>query len=380
MSTPNMGLTLPTDHGSADVWDTILDTVFGLIDAHDHTTGKGVKVPSAGLNINADISWASGGSNFAISDLRALDFVPKAASTVAALADALFSNSDDANNLYWRNHSGTNVRITNGATLDVTLVGGIGGDYTSVGALFSFDDATDSYWAQQQGGPRPWARLRVGDVDIYQTAASIVNRVRLQSPAALAASYALTLPPTLPASPAFLQSTAAGVMTLSNTITQPVTATDQRYTTAQELFLGAQLCLDRLGTHTKLTGATSLATNRIQLAASANPLVWPIPCRVGDTITGYTVRCRKLTNNTNTIAARIFNISGTTGIENGGAGLGAGSSSAANAPGYITLSETGLTAGLAANTDCIYLVFTPGGGITPAPDEVLFITVNVTRP
>ena len=45
MTTPLMGLTLPVDKGSVDVWDSILDTAFGLIDGHDHTTLKGAQVP-----------------------------------------------------------------------------------------------------------------------------------------------------------------------------------------------------------------------------------------------------------------------------------------------------------------------------------------------
>ena len=49
MATPNMGLVLPTDGGSDNVWDTILDTVFGLIDSHGHVAGQGVPIVSAAL-------------------------------------------------------------------------------------------------------------------------------------------------------------------------------------------------------------------------------------------------------------------------------------------------------------------------------------------
>jgi hypothetical protein len=223
-TTPNMSLVLPTDHGSADVWDSILDTVFGLLDSHDHTSGKGVQVPSAALKINADVSWSFGGTNYALKDAKAIDFTPVTAASIAALSSALYVDSSDSE-LHFLDASARNIKITNAGVLNVSIVGGIGGDYSSVGALFSFDDATDSYWAQQQGSPRPWARLRVGDVDIYQTAASITNRVRLKSPAALGASYDVTWPAAVPGSTSAMQMSSAGVLTVSNTFANAITLT-----------------------------------------------------------------------------------------------------------------------------------------------------------
>src|SRR5215831_9762696 len=98
-TTPNMSLVLPTDHGSADTWDLILDAVFSTIDAHDHTTGKGVKVPSGGLNINADVAWATN----AATGLKGAGFTPVAAAGLTSYSSLLFANSADSNNLYFRN-------------------------------------------------------------------------------------------------------------------------------------------------------------------------------------------------------------------------------------------------------------------------------------
>lgn len=375
-TTANMSLVYPADHTETDTWGPILNTLFGVIDEHDHSVGKGVKVPSGGLKINADVSWSFGGTQYAITDMKALDFTPVAASGITSYSSALFVNSSDSNNLYFRNSGGTNVKITDGGTLNISIVGGIGGDYQTVGALFSFDDATDSYWAQQQGSPRPWARLRVGDVDIYETAASISNRVRLKSPSALAASYDITWLAALPASTMPLQVSNAGVLSASNTFAGELTAPDFNYTTAQNLILPASMAEDRLGTHTKSTGASSGAMNRFLIAASANPLVWPLPTRVGDRITGYTLYVRKRTDNTNTIASRIFYTTSSNGIETGGS---AGTSSAANAPGYVTLTESTTLDHTAADIQ-FYLVFTPGGGVTPNADEVFHVSLNLTRP
>lgn len=221
-TTPNMSLVLPTDHGSDSVWGSLLATVFGLLDSHNHVSGAGVPVPSAGLRINADVSWSYLGTYYAIKDAKAIDFQPTTAASVSALSSALWVSSVDSE-LHFLDASARDVKLTNGGSINVSLVGGIGGDYSSVSALLSFDDATDSYWLQQQGSPRPWARARVGDVDIYETAASIVNRVRLSSPAALAASYALTFPAALPGSTSIAQISSSGAITASNTVANAVT-------------------------------------------------------------------------------------------------------------------------------------------------------------
>lgn len=217
-TTPQMGLVLPTDHGSADVWDTILDAVFGVIDSHDHTTGKGAPVPVSALRVATDLSFGYGGTQRAITDLKAIDFSPQDASGMTALSGALFLNSAD-NELYWRNASGVLVKFTAGAALNVAaFTGGIGGDYSAAGALVVFDDATDSYWFQQQvgAGVRQYARMRSADLDLYEFKANPAagvptSRVRLASPSALAASYALTMPAALPASNQPLASNSAGV-------------------------------------------------------------------------------------------------------------------------------------------------------------------------
>lgn len=54
----NMGLTVPVPGVTpGPTYATEISNDLILIDAHDHTTGKGVKVPTAGLNINANLSF-----------------------------------------------------------------------------------------------------------------------------------------------------------------------------------------------------------------------------------------------------------------------------------------------------------------------------------
>lgn len=194
MSGP-MNFVYPVQGDTTDVWGTALNTLLGLAENHTHEPGKGVQVPTAGLALDADLTFAS----FAALALKAVAFTEQAPAAVTSYSDALFVSSAD-HNLYFRNQSGVNVQVTAGNTLNISLVGGIGGDYAAVNALLSYDDATHRYLFQQEGSPRPWAGAAVGNVDIYEQAASISNRVRLQSPSGLAASYAVTWLAALPAS------------------------------------------------------------------------------------------------------------------------------------------------------------------------------------
>jgi hypothetical protein len=211
-----MALVLPTEGSDDGEWDLYLNAALELVDAHDHSTGKGVKVKTNGLDIDADLSMASGGEYSAITNAKAVDFQPQAAAALAAFAGALFTNSDDSNNLYFRTQAGTNVRITNGAVLDTTTSGGIGGDYSSVPAELNFVDASKTYTFKSSAAGN-WSRLQSGPVRIAEFATTVANYVELASPAALASNYTVTFPAAVPASTSLVQMSSAGVLTASPT-------------------------------------------------------------------------------------------------------------------------------------------------------------------
>jgi hypothetical protein len=215
---PNMGLILPTRGPSgAGVWDDTLDENLGLADAHDHSSGKGVRIKTAGISIDADLSF---GSLYGPTNLHRITF----ASIVALGANnkSLFVNTAD-NELYWRSNAGANVKLTSGSTLNVAaFTGGIGGDYAAVGAEVAYEDANDRYTLKQQGGV--WARIASGELRLSETGTSESVFAGISVPAALASSYTLTLPLTLPASTNIVQMTSAGVMSASNTISVAIAA------------------------------------------------------------------------------------------------------------------------------------------------------------
>ena len=214
--TTYMLLVQPSENGDDDVWDTLLTAVFLLIDAHDHTTGKGTQVPSAGINIDAALQYNANRAT----EVGGVAF-DNLASPISSGTYEVFASGGD---LYFRNAT-TNVQITSGAALNMTTAGGIAGDYTSVAAEVAFVNAQDGYTFKQQvgGAVRQFAKMDSADVRLYEfkahpTVGVPTNFVGLASPAALAASYTLTMPAALPAATLPVQVSAAGVLTAGGSI------------------------------------------------------------------------------------------------------------------------------------------------------------------
>lgn len=368
-----MGLAEPTDHGSADVWGALLNAVVDLIDSHNHTAGKGVLVPSAGLKINADVPWSFGGVNYAVTALKALDFTPVAASTITAYSSALFANSTDADNLYYRNSAGTNVKITDGNALNIAIVGGIGGDYTSIGALFSYDDATHSYWARQEAiaGVRKWARLRASDLDIYEVAVT-TNRVRLSCPAALAASYALTFPAALPAGVSLVQVSNTGVLTFTNTTVADVTVGALHQTSGKIHFISPAAALAPSTSPPVWDEAGAKWTVNTTTGKLCYPVNVPVMAGVTTKITGWNLYYRK-TSAAGTITAGLYYKDQTTGST---MQIGTDKTDGTNNPGFTSFAVTGLTSTLTNGRT--YFLVVNGGGTTGDEFEGLEVVTTDT--
>lgn len=200
-TTPNMFLSLPTVSTTlGPAWASALNSALTLVDSHDHTSGNGARVPSSGLNIDADLSF--GGNNATL--LRSARFDPQA-STLAAATDlrCLYAV---AGNLYYNNASGTPVQITDGATLSATSLGGITG-LPSGTASVAF--ATSTYTFNSATNTR--ATMDVGPVVIRETVAAALG-ITMKSPASLASAYELTLFSAVPGSTMFVRLNSAGVL------------------------------------------------------------------------------------------------------------------------------------------------------------------------
>lgn len=212
---PNTGITLPELGADPGEWDDILNTCWETFDEHDHTPGNGVQIPIAGIDIDDDLDL---NGEFL---LRVGRVELSEVALPASGASFLFASSTD-HELYWRTSGGVNLQLTSGAGLNVSLIGGIAGDYATVGAEIAYDDANKRYTFKQPGSPKPWARIATGDVRLYEYNTTENVYVALKVPAGLAAPIDITMPLVLPAAAAWVQMSAAGELSANNVMLSPV--------------------------------------------------------------------------------------------------------------------------------------------------------------
>lgn len=113
-TTPDMLLILPDVSVTAGpAWATMLNTAFGQIDSHDHSTNKGVKVTPAGLNISSDLTFAQNNAT----NLRTARLFNNVSLT-PGVSD-LTCLYAVGNELFYRDGAGNVIQVTNGGTLNV---------------------------------------------------------------------------------------------------------------------------------------------------------------------------------------------------------------------------------------------------------------------
>lgn len=214
-TTPNMSLIVPDVGTSGPTYATEINTAFDVVDAHDHTPGKGVRIPPSGLNINADLPF---NNNDAIS-LR---------STRYTAQTGVLASSDDRNcissvngNLYWNNANGVAVQITSGNGLNFASLGTIGGDYGAAGvtAAAVYTNLLKTFsWTQAAG---QYAKMAMADLSLYSTTAGTLA-VTLKASASTTA-YDITMPVSAPIANTFMRTALGGqgtFVTLNGTANQ----------------------------------------------------------------------------------------------------------------------------------------------------------------
>lgn len=111
-TTPFMDLELPVvSEQIGPTWADELNAALEVIDAHTHASGRGVQVPTAGLNINAALSF----NGVKAYDLFSTQYDP----VTVPLTGASNANSVSVSggNLYYTNGSGISVQITSGGSV-----------------------------------------------------------------------------------------------------------------------------------------------------------------------------------------------------------------------------------------------------------------------
>jgi hypothetical protein len=153
----NMGLVIPVPQVRlGPVYATDLVTLINVIDAHDHSSGKGVQVGVNGLSIQADLSLNADGSvaGHNLTGARSLRMVQQAA-VLSGTSDA-GCVSNIGGDLYWNYSSSSTVRITAGGALNTAgLINNVWAR-TSVATNISIgaSDAYTHYDVSTTGGAR----------------------------------------------------------------------------------------------------------------------------------------------------------------------------------------------------------------------------------
>lgn len=188
----NFTITLPTTGQVA--WDGPLNTALQAI-ADVLDTAIGVD----GLNINGSLD-AQG--NLLI-NVKGLSFT--SADDPAAARNIWWGVNGE---LYVRDGANNSIQVTSGGALNISLNGGIGGDYvgssaqvvySSAGAIYTFTSA-----------PGVAAAMDMGDIHLRQ--GSVTNYVALKAPANLAGNINLTFPGALPSTKAVVLVDATGTL------------------------------------------------------------------------------------------------------------------------------------------------------------------------
>ncbi len=132
-TSPNMALVVPTPStGASGTGDpgpgyaaNISSDLSTLIDAHDHSFGKGVPVSQAGLSINGDLPLASNN----LTQIRAARFTSQASAlNLAGDAGEVYVKNGD---LWYVSGTGTQVQVTAGSALGTGVQGPTGAAGTS---------------------------------------------------------------------------------------------------------------------------------------------------------------------------------------------------------------------------------------------------------
>lgn len=202
---PDMNLPIPVvGEDPGPDWANNINACLNAIDSHNHSSGQGVQINPAGLNINSDLTMGSNN----LTNIRSSRYTAQTAPLSAgADVDCVYVSGVD---LWYNDGNGNQVRLTAGGN----PAGGAGSitGLPSGTASVSFSAATYTF----QSATNTLATMNVGPLNIGTTAVNSF-KVTVQPNSAIAANYNLTLPAALPASTSFVSVTSAGQLVFSPT-------------------------------------------------------------------------------------------------------------------------------------------------------------------
>jgi len=197
---PNMNLPVPiVNQAPGPEWANDINSCMDSIDAHDHTSGKGVPISSEAININDDLPL----NNNSLTEAKSTVFQSQASFSTN---QSLYVKSPD---LYYNDGNGNVIQITqsgsvSGASGTITGLpsGTASASYQAVGGTFQFQSATNTP-----------ANITGASVQISEQVASITpNGINLKAPAGLPASYNVTFPSSVPSATSLVTMSTSGTI------------------------------------------------------------------------------------------------------------------------------------------------------------------------
>lgn len=201
---PNMSLILPTvGQEPSPTWAQDLNASLTLVDQHNHTTGNGVPITPAGLNINTNLDLQSNN----LINVRSTRHVAQGSPlSLPTDLNCFYVSGVDA---YYNDGNGNQVRLTQS--------GSIAGTSGSIGGLTSPASATYVAGSQTfvwQSAASTAANMDAGSY-IFRNLTVSSNGITIATPSALSSNFTLTLPTALPATLSFLQVDNSGNMSFA---------------------------------------------------------------------------------------------------------------------------------------------------------------------
>lgn len=228
-NTPNMLLALPTPSvTSGPGWATLLNAALTLVDSHNHTSGQGALVPTAGINVNADLPL----NTFNLTQIRTSRYVSQTnALSLPTDSDCIYVSGGD---LYYNNGSGTAIQITSGSAISASSLGGISGLSGTAGSA-SYSSSTGTFTFLSSATVK--AIMDFGPLVIRSQTTGFGTTI--QAAPALAASFSVTLPTALPASTLPLSLAASGQVSTGQITRQQIISVGQQVSASCGAFVTA---------------------------------------------------------------------------------------------------------------------------------------------
>lgn len=244
-TTPNMNLIESTiNDDSGLTWEENLNKSLDIIDQHNHTSGNGVQIPPAGININAQLTF----NNQQATGLQAVSFTQQA--TLATL-NAVFVGTDG--NLYFNDGAGD-------ASIQMTKDGSVKADSSGISSGTASASFSGGVLQVFSAANTP-ANIQAGSILIGNNVANS-KYATLSAPSSLAANYGLTLP-LQPASTLLMTLDSSGNMgtvanaTIADTLAAAMTSTGANNIAATMTSTGTDSIIATAGA----AGAQTIATN-----------------------------------------------------------------------------------------------------------------------